>query len=710
MCIKATFFLGACLFSFNISSSSFYYIYKTDKPSFSNYGTTGLIQNPTSRLMNEGELSFSWSHNEPYLRGSIIVNPFHWFEASFQYTDINNQLYSASSEFSGSQSLKDKSFDAKFLLFRESKSVPQIAVGLRDIGGTGLFGGEYLVVNKRILDNLDISFGLGWGTLSGNKISNPLTKISNRFENRSSALGQGGKLNIDDLFSGDAGYFGGFEYIIPRARGIRLKLEYDGTNYQTETEIPQTQDSKINFGIIYPYSKNLFFKISNVRGNNLNFGFSYSLNLKNKNPFSIKKNKPSLIQNSEIIKNVANQNKGNLYRANLLYLKRQGYNLQHAKFEDKKLSVVFAQSMFRNPAQSAGYLLSYLDQINPDTVEEISISEVNGGLGIYSLDVSRDNYQRYSKLQSPDVLEKYININSFKLNENEYDFSPKADYPAVFNSIGPDLRSQIGGPDGFFFGDLKLTLSSEILFSRNLSLTSVASYGLYDNMDDLKLASDSVLPHVRTEIVQYLKQSRNFSFRRMQLNYYKQLANSFYLKLSGGILESMFNGAGFELLYRPFNKNYGIGLEVWQVYQRDFDQMFNILDYKTITGHTTFYYQEPNSNILFQIKGGRYLAKDSGFTFDASRVFDSGFRVGAFFSLTDISFEEFGEGSFDKGFYFWIPLDIFTNRHFRKTFGWGLRPITRDGAQAVNHGNPLWGVTNSASINLFRRNLDDLTY
>ena len=660
--------------------------------------------------MNEGELSFSWSHNEPYLRGSIITNPFSWFEASFQYTDINNQLYSQSSEFSGSQSLKDKSFDAKFLLYRESRLMPQVAIGLRDFGGTGLFGAEYIVANKRIFDNLDISFGLGWGILSGNKISNPLTKITSRFENRSSDLGKGGKINLDDLFSGDAGYFGGLEYILPRTRGIRLKVEYDGTNYQTETEIPQIQDSRINFGIVYPYSNNLFFKISHVRGNNLNFGFSYSLNLSKKNPFSIKKDKPKEIQNSNIIKSVANQNVGNLYRANLLYLKRQGYNLQHAQFDGKKLEIVFAQSMFRNPAQSSGFLLSYLDQINPDNVEEISISEVNGGLGIYRLEVSRDNFKRYSRFQSAEMLERYVNIDAFKPNEDIYDFSPEANYPAIFHSLGPDLRSQIGGPDGFFFGDLKLTYSSELLFSKNLSLISEASYGLYDNMDDLKLPSDSVLPHVRTEIVEYLKQSRDFSITRMQLNYYQQLARSVYLKLSGGIFESMFNGVGFEFLYRPFNKNYGIGLEAWHVYQRDYNQMFDILDYKTVTGHATFYYQEPQSNILFQIKGGRYLAKDSGFTFDASRIFDSGFRVGAFFSLTDISSEEFGEGSFDKGFYFWIPLDIFTNRYFRKTFGWGLRPITRDGAQAVVHGNPLWGVTNSASRNLFLRNLDDFIY
>ena len=91
---------------------------------------------------------------------------------------------------------------------------------------------------------------------------------------------------------------------------------------------------------------------------------------------------------------------------------------------------------------------------------------------------------------------------------------------------------------------------------------------------------------------------------------------------------------------------------MWQVFQREYDQMFKTRDYKTLTGHLSLYYQEPRSNVLFHIKGGRYLAKDSGITFDFSRIFRSGLRLGAFFTLTDISDEEFGEGSFDKGFYF----------------------------------------------------------
>ena len=108
---------------------------------------------------------------------------------------------------------------------------------------------------------------------------------------------------------------------------------------------------------------------------------------------------------------------------------------------------------------------------------------------------------------------------------------------------------------------------------------------------------------------------------------------------------------------------------------------------------------EPNSKILFKLIGGKYLAQDSGITIDISRKFYSGFQVGIFASKTDISKYEFGEGSFDKGFYWWLPVDLFFGDYRKQTTGWGLRPLTRDGAQRLVHGYPLWGVTDYADGN-----------
>ena len=98
---------------------------------------------PSARFMPEGSVAFNLSNVDPYQRGSIIGTPFNWFEASYQYTDVDNALYSLSPEFSGDQTYKDKSFDAKFLLLKESNYFPAIAFGARDLAGTGVFSPEY---------------------------------------------------------------------------------------------------------------------------------------------------------------------------------------------------------------------------------------------------------------------------------------------------------------------------------------------------------------------------------------------------------------------------------------------------------------------------------------------------------------------------------------------------------------------------------------
>ena len=205
-----------------------------------------------------------------------------------------------------------------------------------------------------------------------------------------------------------------------------------------------------------------------------------------------------------------------------------------------------------------------------------------------------------------------------------------------------------------------------------------------------------------------MKESNDHSIKRLQLDYFRQLSPEIYAKLTGGILESMFAGIGGEILYRPVNNNFSLGAELWRVKQREYNMMFKFLDYETTTGHINFYYREPRSQILFILRGGRFLAKDSGFNFDFSRRFPSGLVLGAFFSLTDISEYEFGEGSFDKGFYFHVPIEIFSTTYREGHSSFGLRPLTRDGAQLIQHNLHLYGVTEQGSFINFANNFDDL--
>ena len=57
-----------------------------------------------------------------------------------------------------------------------------------------------------------------------------------------------------------------------------------------------------------------------------------------------------------------------------------------------------------------------------------------------------------------------------------------------------------------------------------------------------------------------------------------------------------------------------------------------------------------------KISAGEYLAGDIGSTIEFSRTFPNGVSFGAFATFTDVSTEQFGEGSFDKGIFFNIPI------------------------------------------------------
>ena len=219
------YFLSLISSAYSFASIEDYYPYKV-LPGASNYGNTGLMETPNARFMPEANLRFNFSSSWPNEYTSLTASPFNWMEATYRYVEMKNQVYGPIS-YSGNQTFKDKGFDLKVLINDESYFLPALAVGLRDLAGTGLFSSEYFVASKK-LGHLDISLGLGWGDLGrANNISNPFSSLDERFKDRIGLASQeGGTFNSSDWFSGPTSLFGGIEYSLPK-RGLKLKLEYD---------------------------------------------------------------------------------------------------------------------------------------------------------------------------------------------------------------------------------------------------------------------------------------------------------------------------------------------------------------------------------------------------------------------------------------------------------------------------------------------------
>jgi hypothetical protein len=86
-----------------------------------------------------------------------------------------------------------------------------------------------------------------------------------------------------------------------------------------------------------------------------------------------------------------------------------------------------------------------------------------------------------------------------------------------------------------------------------------------------------------------------------------------------------------------------------------------------------------------KISAGEYLAGDIGSTIEFSRSFYNGVKFGAFATFTDVSTEDFGEGSFDKGIFFNIPI---TGNLISYTW----RPLTKDPGAKLIRRNSLYGL------------------
>ena len=697
-------------FSCKVSASiEDYYPYKLT-PTSSNYGDTGLMEMPSGRLQEEGTLKFGISASYPNEYTFMVASPFPWFEASYRYTEQKTLKYGPAA-YSGNQSLKDKGFDIKIRILEETFYLPNVAIGVRDMAGTGRFSGEYIVGSKRF-GFLDLSLGIGWGLLGADgNIKNPLTSLDERFESRNSDSGEGGTFNVTDWFSGKrSAVFGGLEYSFPK-QGFNLKLEYDTSNPDMGLSGPAMEvKSRFNVGVSKPIGEFLDLGLSFERGSEVRFSFVMKGNYGKKGLVPKSKlaaPKKVFPLTSEQREKVA-KDKLILYRSLNRSLRSESIYIQGATYQENKLDVVISQLQFRSYPRAAGRTARIAAALAPEDVEHINIFLMNGDLEIGSINLDKREFEKAINNESSDSELLYKTTINGAGNIPQYkqtDFQPKVIFPDFMWSMSPALRHQIGGPEAFYLGQLWWKINTYLILRRGLSLNTVFGINIYNNFGEFANPSASKLPHVRSDIQEYLAAGKN-NIERMQFNYIWSPFKDTYAKIDVGLLEPMFGGVGGEVYYRPFDSNFSVGLSAYKVKQREYKQRFGFRKYKTEVGHLGLYYDFPQGVIL-NLQMGKYLAGDKGATLDLSRRFKTGFTVGVFASKTNLSAEEFGEGSFDKGFYFAIPTDLFYTNYGKGFISFGLKPLTKDGAATLQLQNTLYGMFGDTSKSSLVRDWGD---
>ena len=653
--------------------------------------------------MPEAQLRFNFSSSYPHEFTSLTASPFNWLEATYRYAEVKDLLYGPAA-YSGNQSLKDKGFDIKVLLKRETYYFPAISIGLRDIAGTGLFSSEYLVSSKRI-GSLDLSLGIGWGLLgSANNISNPLESLSDGFKSRDDFSEEGGEFSFKNWFSGNAALLGGLEYDLPK-RGLRLKLEYD-TSYPDKRK-PLKVKSRINIGLNYDFSDNLSFSSSFERGSQFRVAFHLKGNFMRD---TIKKPSPKTVQklNKDQQDRIKKDN-DLFYRSLNLSLRDESIFIQGATLNNDEVDIAVASPRFFTLTRQIGRTARIAAALSPDEIEKLNIHVMNGDFQVAKVTLGKEYFEKADngKMGSSELLElSVLSSENSKPLYREASFIPKVNFPEYSWNMSPAIKHQIGGPEGFYLGQLLWKTDTTIKFRRNLSLHSSFGINIYDTFKGLNNPSQSSIPRVRSDIQDYLKEGKN-SIQRFKLEYFGTPFNDVFTRFDLGYLEEMFGGIGGEVLYRPFNKKYSFGFSAHKVKQRAYNQLFSFKDYTTVTGHLGIYYDLP-SNIRSKILIGKYLAGDKGATLDLSRRFKSGFTLGIFATKTDLSAEEFGEGSFDKGFYISVPTQLFYSDYRTGVISFGLHPLTKDGGAIMNQHNSLIGILGDSNSSTIMRDWDNI--
>jgi len=687
------------------------YFVKDVGPTSSRYGGIGLIEVPTARFVKEGNLRLGITSSWPYEVTALTATPFKWMEATYRYTEIKNQLYSNIPSFSGNQTLKDKGFDFRFKLLNESNYLPELAIGLRDLAGTGLFAGEYLVATKRFWD-LDVTAGLGWGSLAGKtSFSNPLIRLGDNFKTRTGQYGVGGEFSYDDWFSGDkVSLFGGIEYSLP-FRGWRLKVDYDTSNLALEPWV----SSPINYSLtggndILEYSVG-------VKGDRT---FSFSFFMKGDfgtGPLIPKLDPPTkLTPPSEKDKNRLFQDREILFTSINANLAVGKIYTQGISLNGDELIITINQGKFRSQPRAIGRTIRVVTLLAPENVKYVTVNTMNADIEISSTTVRRNDFNNLINYQgSVAEVYRHSTIQSPRQHWRTSEFKPTVNYPEVRTNIAPAVKNMIGGPEAFYLGQLWVRINNSIKFRRGLELSTVVGLNIWQNFNLLKTPSESVLPHVRSDIQEYLKEGKN-NIMRMKLDYIFSPYKDIYARFDIGLLEEMFGGLGGEVLYRPYSKTWAVGFSTHKVRQRDYKQKFGFLKrdkggfkkYQVETGHLSVYKEFPKEKVIAQLMMGKFLAGDKGATLDISRRFDTGLRLGFFVSRTNVSAEEFGEGSFDKGIYFQIPHDMFFTNYSTGQVYFGIHPMTRDGGALLVQHHSLYSITGNTAKYEIERDFYDI--
>ena len=667
-----------------------------------NGGQSGYVNMPSARVEADGNLSLGYSFDEPYsaLWMTSTVLPF--LQVTGRFVSVNGipGFTNVEGEYGSEYGrYKDKVIDAKVRLWEETRFLPSVAVGATDMFGTALFKGQYVVATKSFGAAKNIEASIGYGR------------------------------NRPD------GVFAGARWTPVSHPRWSLVAEYDANDYKNDFRAAETdaggREPGPTVALEYRWGW-LGAQLARHRDH-------FSANLYASIPLSEREFIPKVFEPAYFKPSqaparaaVADWRQDPKYASALVAaLVKQDFKNVRVQLDGNTLSLQLTNSRISNMGRAVGRAARTALAFAPlgTRALKITYTKLEQPIATYEfLDMaSLSDYLtglkgREAFLQS--VLVRYAN-ESDRIDDDQASMAAAVvgdgkigmyvgrdgNVVQLSSEDREDNRFKLTPKVGFFFNDPSGALRYDASLSANydkrlgtgLYLNSALRLSVFENISGVTQESNSLLPHVRTDVAEY-KRGGRFKLNRFMVNKYMNPAENWYARVSGGFYEEMYRGVGGQVLYLPKDARWAADLSVDALQQRGFKGWFDRRDYQTVTALGALHYRLPY-DITATVRAGRFLARDTGARFEFKRRFRSGVEAGVWYTHTngnDITSPGTPSNPYrDKGVFLSIPLNSMLPMDSQGTAGFSLAPWTRDVGQMVASPGDLYDLMEQPRRDLF---------
>ncbi|MCS0611370.1 YjbH domain-containing protein [Massilia kyonggiensis] len=657
-------------------------------------GQSGYINMPSAWVEADGTFSTGYGYDRPYGSFWVSVTVLPYLQMTGRYVSINGipGFTNVKGEYGSAYGrYKDKVVDAKLRLLSESAWLPEVSVGATDLLGTELFKGQYIVASK----------------------------IFGSARNVEASIGYGNKR--------PAGIFAGVRWAPLATPGWAVVAEYDANDYKKDFRAAETAAGDRSKGPSMALEYRWGWLGAQVARHRDHFSANAYLSI----PFSEREFIPKLYEPAPFDPKKAPprvsaeewQQRASHGAELVQALAKQDFKNVRVMFEDNTLKLSLTNSRISNLGRAVGRAARTALAFAPQGTRAIQITYTRLEQPIVTyefIDLQRlTDYltglaDRDSFLQT--VIVRYARPDDLAGDDQGGLLAAVRDEDADLQvQVGRDGNTvQLASEDreanrfkvvpktSFFFNDPSGALRYELWAAANydrrlaqgLYLNSDLKLTALENVSGVTQPSNSLLPHVRTDIAEY-KRGGRFKLNRLLINKYMMPAERVYARVSGGLYEEMYRGIGAQVLYLPKGSRWAADLTADALQQRGFKGWFDKRDYNTVSGFAALHYKLPY-DITATARAGRFLAKDDGVRLEFKRRFPSGVEIGAWYAKTngkDITNPGTPANPYnDKGIFLSVPLNIMLPLDSQAAASVALSPWTRDVGQMVASPGDLYDL------------------